>query len=231
MIYIYNVELLASLRNRSLSSYSEYNILDRLLNPATTRMNVATAGLPGMFYFYIHEIYDPLFLWNITEIRQLRIELGNNRFIGRALKLQQTSEELWLPTLLISPVPWDFTLADIQVKSLDKTINIDFPNAERFDNSPASVVIHGDFFNEVIRPYLKFPKIYDKFFGVNDDATYKKYSEDNLSYSYILKNKKTIIGVLGKEDNPAVKEYDINNYAGVVDTLSAMFAEAEKEIK
>jgi hypothetical protein len=227
MIYIYKAEALANLRNRAFASYNEYNILSLLKNPPHSK----AAGLPGIFYYYMHEIYDPLFLWNITEINQLRIELGNNRFVGRAIRAQQTSEERWLSTLLISPDPWNHVLADLRIISLDKTVNIDFPSAERFNSDTDSIIVEGKFFNEVVRPYLKFPQIFDKVFGRNDNSTHAKYIDDNLSYSYILKNKDTMINILGNKNNPVANEYDINDYGGVMNTVSAMFMDAEKEIK
>jgi hypothetical protein len=119
-------------------------------------------------------------------------------------------------------------LADIRITSLDKTLDIDFLRADQFNGS--EVFEKGCFFNAVIKPYLKFPKIFDKFFGPNDKNTYDKHAEDMLSYSYILKNKDIDINVLGNKNNPP-KEYDINDYGGVLDTISAMFADAEKEIQ
>jgi hypothetical protein len=227
MIYIYKVKVLASLRNRALASYNEYDMLHFLMNPPSNRQS----GINGMFYFYIHEIYDPLFLWNITELAELRIELGNNRFVGRTIRAQQMQTEIWLPTILVSPEPWDCVLADIRVESLDKTVDIAFPSADRFNNNTGSIIAQGKFFKDVIRPYLKFPKIFDTVFGLRDETTYKKYAEDNLSHSYILKNKNIILTVLGNKNNPIAKEYDINDYGGVMDTVTAIFIDAEKEIK
>jgi hypothetical protein len=119
-------------------------------------------------------------------------------------------------------------LSDIQVTSLDKTLDIDFPSKEQFKE--CQFVSHGSLFDAIIIPYLKFPKVFDNCFGFNDKNTYDKYAEDMLSYSYILKNKDINITVLGNKNNPP-KEYDINDFGGVFDTISAMFADAEKEIK
>jgi hypothetical protein len=192
--------------------------------------NITKAGISGMFYFYIHEMYDPLFLWNIEEIKQLKIEFGNHRFIGRSLRAHE-SEDMWLPTLLVSPIPWDYMLADIRVLSLDKTLDIDFPTAEVFAKDPTSIVVKGKPYDDIIRPYLKYPKIVDKLFGLKVANAYERYIDDNLSHNYVLKNKDTVISVLGNKNYPTIKEYDIHDYGGLMDTILALFKDAEKEIK
>jgi hypothetical protein len=174
-------------------------------------------------------MYDPLFLWNIEETKQLKIELGNHRYLGRAIRAQQVLEEMWLPTRIISPIPWEYVLADIRITGLDKTIDIDFPSAERFSNDLVSIIVEGEFYNHVVKPYLKFPNIVDKMFG-RLDLAYGIYVDQNLSQSYILKNKDIIIGILGNKNYLTAKSYDINDYGGLMDTVTAMFQDAEKEI-
>jgi hypothetical protein len=230
MIYIYNAEVLASLRNRSLGWYNEYTLLSHFMNPSNVYKTLSWAGLNGIFYFYIHEMYDPLFLWNIEETKQLKIELGNHRYLGRAIRAQQTSKEMWLPTKIVSPIPWEYVLADIRVQGLDKTIDIEFPSAELFKNNVQHIIVEGKFYDRVVKPYLKFPNIVDKMFG-RLDLAYGIYVDKHLSNSYVLKNKDMVIGILGNKNYLNAKEYDINDYGGFMDTVSAMFMDAEKEIK
>lgn len=234
MIYIYNAEVLASLKNRSLgSAYNEYNLLYEIEDPTGVKPN----GLSGFFYFYMHEPYDPLFLWNIEEIKQLRIEHGNHRFVGRALRAQLLGD-LWLPTKLISPIPWTYVLADVRVTSLDKTLDIDFPSNKLFSDAKGleSIIIKGNFYDAIIRPYLKFPRISERIFAFLIEKgrllghAYEKFVNDNLSYTYILKNKDSIIDVLGNRNNPNIKEYDVNDYGGLMDAVLAICIDAEKEI-
>jgi hypothetical protein len=120
-------------------------------------------------------------------------------------------------------------LADIRITGLDKTIDIDFPSAERFSNDLVSIIVEGEFYNHVVKPYLKFPNIVDKMFG-RLDLAYGIYVDQNLSQSYILKNKDIIIGILGNKNYLTAKSYDINDYGGLMDTVTAMFQDAEKEI-
>lgn len=223
MIYVYDAAVLADVRNRSLWFYNEYNVLKNIVL-------TEHYGINGLFYFYIHDVYDPLFLWNIEEANQLKIEFGNHRFAGRAIRAKKDNKEIWLHTKLVSPTPWDLAIADIKVGNLEKIIDAEFPSYSMFENSADRITIKGDMFDLIVRPYIKHPSITQNIFSVKTDNAYQSFVKSKLPYNYTLKNNGRTVTTLGDSTKPTKAEYDIKDYDGLIDTMLTMFIDAEKEL-
>lgn len=221
MIYVYDAELLADLRNRSLWYFNEYNLLSLITKKPWI--------LKGFFYFFTHEVYDPVFLWNFPEQSQLNIEHGNNRFIGRSLKSQIIGER-WIYTKLSSPVTWDYKLSDLKVKSLDKILYLEFPLYKDFVDNPHLSIIKSDLYKKIIEPCLRSPTMSKKLFRSETDNMYAIFLKDKLKSQFVLKINDSVSISLGDENDPINNVYEVKQYGGIIPALVKMFSDAEKEI-
>jgi len=214
MIYVYEAEMLADLKNRSLCFYNEYNLSKNLEN------------LNSLFYFFVHKIYDPIFLWNFPDQNLLTIELGNQRFIGRSLKAQITGEE-WLKTKLLSPEPWDLTFSDLKIHYLEKSFDIEFLNY-RDRKMTTENMLGTSIWKKVLSSYLASPKLSSTIFIQN--TAYDLFIKNNLSHRYILRINNLLEHTLGDQTSPILNVYETKKYGGLIPALLNLFVDAEKEI-
>lgn len=241
MIYVYNAKTLVSFTSISMnivlpSASSEINNPNwHTIRPVSSICDDGSflkvlekdpSYLTRLFYYYNHEIYDPVFLWNMPN--GIVIEGGTNRYIGKMIQAEKEGTT-WLPAILISPEPYTTLFKDLHVGDLLKTIdNVEFPASLRnlrikfWDNK---------LYDNVIKANLRNPEISKNIFDPSKGSLiFKKFAESKLNHHYNLLMNGEILSTIGDTKKSLKDNYEIKTYDRILSTLSDMLSNIKKDI-
>ena len=227
MIYTYKAKVKATTRSRCLDPYTEEFL-----------RGAGNFFLARWFYYFNHDLYDPVLIWNMKDLSKIVLEFGNNRYIGKMIRAER-GEEIWLDANFISPYPWNKTIDDLEVGDLIRTTDrVDFPT--NMEDLMTVGEFQGKLYEEVVRPTLRNANLSSRFFNISAPGkpllhegytVAKAFAKRVLPHHYIIKMDGKDRDMLGEGSRPLKKIYTVEEYGGIIPAVTEMFFDAKETME